>query len=282
MNFDCGTDLSINGEQYFVFFIVCLGLMKSLQLYTLLVVLVFSNQQADAQPLDKDSERPYQWFVGLNMGLDQSFRTLRNSDGTTTSADIIELRNQLETPLICSSVGLQVGRRLKKQFSIESGFLYSVKGYQTHWLDMINGGIIDPRTGFSSDTTNAMPLAVQFESHFRYIDFPLRLNWSYGQKKLRALLGAGIHTGVLLDYSNTAVYKYGNGLYESKDASSITGVRSTVFTAHWSLGMEWKASTRGKLRLEATGRHNLMDINEAPIVERLWSLGCNMGFYFDF
>jgi Outer membrane protein beta-barrel domain len=270
------------GAQYFAFFIVGLGCMKSLQFYILLVGLVLSDQLASAQQLEKEPVRPYQWFVGLNMGLDHSFRTLRNNDGTATSAEIIQLRNQLETSLICSSVGLNVGRRLKKQFSIEAGFLYSVKGYQTHWLDMINGGIIDPRTGFSSDTTNAMPLAVQFESHFRYVDFPLRLNWSFGQKKIRAIIGSGVHTGMLIDHASTAVYKYANGLFEGKEASSTTGVRSTVFTAHWSLGLEWKASTRGKLRMEATGRHNLMDINQAPVAERLWSVGCNMGFYFDF
>jgi hypothetical protein len=68
-------------------------------------------------------------LVGISISPDYCFRTLENNDGSSTSAMIIDLRNNKEQFKIGYTAGLNICYNISNRWSIESGVLLSSKGY---------------------------------------------------------------------------------------------------------------------------------------------------------
>ena len=103
-------------------------IMKQLLiLLTTLASLTLSGQ--DAKPTQKI-------LIGFNFSPDYNFRTLKNSDGSTSSDYVIKSRNNIEVAKFGFTTGVNVCFNFSQLVAFETGIQFTNKGYKTKNLDL--------------------------------------------------------------------------------------------------------------------------------------------------
>jgi hypothetical protein len=102
--------------------------------------------------------------------------------------DRSDYKIELFVPRFGYSAGLNIIFQVTKKFSLESGILFSKKGWNFTWDNLTFGDMIDPRYGFTYQTQQ---VGVTKGYEFQSIDIPLKINWTPGKKKFRFLAGVG-------------------------------------------------------------------------------------------
>ena len=104
--------------------------------------------------------------------------------------DRTDLTPELFVPRFGYSAGLNIIYQITEKFSLESGILFTKKGWNFTFDNLTFGDMIDPRYGFIYLTqTQYSGLTKGYE--FQSIDIPLKINWTPGKKKFRFLVGVG-------------------------------------------------------------------------------------------
>lgn len=207
---------------------------------------------------------------------DLCFRTLVNVDGSPTSTTVYNLDNDNDRPKLGFTTGFCFRYTFCKRFEIESGLLYSNKGFRTKETDLIFGDLIDRRRGFVYNTTG-LPSHGKIVYSFHYLDLPLKVNYLAGNKKLRFVCGAGLALNVLL--KQTTSFKgtdpSGNHVTSSSSNDYYNAINLSPIV---SAGINWQLSPRMDLRIEPSFRYGVIKIVDAPVSAYLWNTGLNLSY----
>ena len=110
--------------------------------------------------------------IGINFSPDFCFRTLKNNDGSSSSDQVIDQRNEGETVKSGYTAGLNVCFSIKKFLGLETGIQYSNKGYQTQKQDL-----------FFAQAEPGLPTQSKLIYDFHCIDISVKANFTFGKKK---------------------------------------------------------------------------------------------------
>ena len=254
-----------------------LGLMKRLVVFILVFVSVFSYAQDSAQASKPKSRRVY---IGASFSADYCYRTLINNDGSSLSSTIVSMYNNIDKPKFGYTSGISVGYKLSKHISIESGVLYSNKGYQTAEMELTFGYMIDRRRGFVYPSSPPEGRG-RIIYRYNYLDIPLRVNFVFGKKKLHIISSVGITTNLLVSATNTFVGKDVHGNIISSSSSNTTSSYNRVnLSPMVSCGIEYTINPRMFFRIEPTFRYGILKLSDTPVTQYLWNAGINVGYYF--
>jgi hypothetical protein len=198
------------------------------------------------------------WQIGANFSPDFAYRTTEKSFGYN------------EIGKFGFTTGLNVVYNFSNLFGLETGILFSDKGYQTKETTVL---MIDYTRDFSGYATS------RGISSYRYIDIPLKANFTFGKHKLRYVGTVGLTANILINgkftyYSDV----FGNGVRITRDKYFSKFNVSPMI----GFGIDYQFAKNFNLKIVPTFRYGVIKIwNESYSVPYyLWNAGIDIGIYY--
>jgi hypothetical protein len=209
---------------------------------------------------------------GVNFSPDACFRTLKNTDGSSTSDFVIDMRNDTETIKFGYTTGVNFQYNLNRFLGLSLGVHYANKGYQNKKIDVV------PPT---PQPDPALPKQFKFIQNFHTLDLPLKLNFTLGKNKFRFTTGIGAAANFLLYESQTSVIYYSDRTTRNSESSG-NNYKKLNFSPFLSVGIDYQINESMNVRMEPTVRYGVNHIIDAPVTGYLFNAGVNVGYYYNF
>ncbi len=207
--------------------------------------------------------------IGFTVSPSYGFRTLKNNDGSSSSDIVINSRNDAEQGRFTYNAGANVLFNFSDRMGIETGILYSNRGYKTKNLDLTYT-MPDP----------SLPTKARFVYSYKYFGIPLKARFTAGKNKLRFLGSFGLVTNFLLTVKQTSKYEYTGGRTDEHKQATSSGFKKIDISPTLSAGIDYKLNNKVHLIVAPTFEYGLLKIRDAPVVEHLWNAGMALGFYY--
>ncbi|KAA9333718.1 outer membrane beta-barrel protein [Adhaeribacter soli] len=215
-------------------------------------------QTADLKPNSKIA-------LGVSFSPDYSYRTLKSD---ADSKWIIDIREEVESAKLGYTTGANALINLSNRFSLETGLLFSDKGYKAKVKYIV---------------TEPDPNAPESAKHnYRYLtlDVPLKVNYYITTGKIKAFASVGSSANFFMTVKRTSTYEYANGKTEKKTVpASDFGYEKVDIAALASVGVDYALTENLLLRVEPIYRRSVTSITKLPIDGYLYSAGLNLGVF---
>ena len=228
----------------------------------LLLFLIFSS----IITIGQNAKQATKISIGYNFSPDYNFRTLKNNNGNSSTDLVISSRNDIEKAKFGYTTGFDVTFHFSDLLNFQTGIQYSNKGYKTREQDL---------SYFQTTPTDPNKIAIKYS--YQYIGIPLQAKFYFGKSKARFISGVGVVTNFLVNTKNSIMLKYLDGRTEKKNESSSTGINKIDISPLVSIGVDYKLTNKINILIEPTFRFGLIETNEAPVNEKLWSAGAFVG-----
>ena len=206
--------------------------------------------------------------IGLNFSSNYTFRTLKTND--TDFQWLIDHRNEDEQAKFGFNVGGTYTYQFDKGLTISTGIQYTRFGNTRRNILFQGPGGIDGRGSF--------------QNSYGYIGVPLTMGYTYHfNDKLELTAAIGATLSVFLDDRGSYSIEWSDGTVESdKDVNFDNPYDFYRFhpILKSSIGLSYKLSDAFYLKLEPTFQYSLMPIKDAPVHERLYSIGLSTGCHY--
>lgn len=211
-----------------------------------------------------------QLYFGLNISYDLAYRNLSENYFTPSNNGVIKKRNEEEIPKSSFSTGLKLGLWINSNWSIESGILYSGKGYQTKTINL---------TKNFPDPNSFQKYKLKFNCH--YLDIPFKVNYFFGQNKLRLFTSLGVTINFLLEEKIEATLHFIDKIYKREGAVIPNGSLFNISPTA-SIGIDYKWNKSLNFRFEQNFQHSVLNYSSNSIKEYLFNVSSNIGIYYKF
>jgi hypothetical protein len=200
------------------------------------------------------------WSFGATSALTLDYRTLY-TDGTTTSNAIKRIRENNEVKKLSYRVGLLAQRALSNNLAIESGIMFSDRGYQMDFEGGIFEDQIDSTNGFTKVTAESTG---DFDPkvHFRYLEIPITILKTFEINKLQYSVGVGSSIDYLIQASDNNNFKNLN------------------VSPHIQTGFNFKINEHQTISSNLFYRIGALNIIDTPVTAKLWSTGLKFAYYY--
>jgi hypothetical protein len=178
---------------------------------------------------------------------------------------------ELFVPRFGYSAGMNVMYQMTGNFYLETGLLFSKKGWDFTWDNVTFGDMIDPRYGFTYATQTALP-SIGYE--IQSMEIPVKFNWIPGKGKIRFIGGAGCITSF-----NLSVYKIIGTNEHIPLNNNITEVGMSI-TIHG--GLVYFINHHFSIRMQPEFQYSLFEPAEIFSDYHLMTLGVNTNFSYKF
>jgi hypothetical protein len=212
------------------------------------------------------SNKQKRFQVGIHAAPEVCYRSLYNNDSSQQSAAIITLRNGYETVKLGYTGGLDLVFNLNSKFGFQAGLQLANRGYSTKKID-IESTTIDP----------IVPQSVKYNYHFYYLEIPAKVNYSFGQNRMRLSTSAGLSSAFLIKQNNTYIGFFKDSTTR-QTLNSINTYKPFNIIATISAGIEYQLSPLTSFKIEPTFRYGLLNIIDAPISGHVYSGGVNVSY----
>jgi hypothetical protein len=222
------------------------------QFFFLLLALPFSPVFGQKQT--KPEGRRLQ--LGIIASPEVSYRYLKNLGGGAQTDQYITNNNKSERKKFGYAAGVSLCFQLNDYIGLEGGLQYANKGYQYKGYNYVTA------------------------INYQYLDIPAKVNFTFGQHKLRFIASAGLTTHIILA-----------GKISDVQGDSDTGKPVKLDLSYYlipnlsasvSAGIDYQINARSNFRVQPTFNHFLTKTARTQIGEYLWSAGMNFGYYFTF
>lgn len=228
------------------------------QNYLLLLFLITSVLSINAQ--DKSD-------IGLNFSSNFTFRTLKTND--TDFQWLIDHRNEDEQAKFGFNIGGTYSYQFDKGLTILMGIQYTRFGNRRSNI-LFQGPEID---GIGS-----------FQNSYGYIGLSLTMGYTYDFNDKWGLTAAvGAILSVLLDNRDSYIIQWSDGTAMSDAVVNLDNPNDfyrfhPIFRS--SIGLKYQLWDAFYVKFEPTFQYSLRPIKDAPVHERLYSIGLNTGVHY--
>lgn len=241
-----------------------------------IVLLILLPIVAYGQDTSGATKKIPRFSLGLVVSPQYAYRTLENRDGSSSSNFIFDARNDFEIPKFGYNAGFSFCYNFSHRFALETGLLYSNKGYQIGGSSLIFGDLFDRRRGFVYNISG-FPIDGKLIYSYHYLDVPVKLNVLTGKRKLRFLFTAGITANILLSAGVVFDGKDASGKrFRNKYTYTYSDYRPFCLSPVLGAGVSWLLSKRYELRAVPVFSYGIIPIIDAPITARLWCVGLDI------
>lgn len=236
----------------------------------LFVLILFNFSYCLAQ--DSTKVKKHKLGLGIDFSPNYCFRSLSNNDGSSNSDIVINNRENYEIPHFGYNAGVNVHYNLFKFFQIQTGVSFVNCGYDTKWLEI---------NYFDRNNLVAVYGKGKFKYIYKYISVPLKFDFLFGNKKLKAKFGVGTSADFFIEEKVRYIVKKYDG---NKEVSSYKNRRDNYKNLNISLlissGIDYKVR-RLHITAQPIIRYGLLKIIDAPVTARLWNAGIDLGLIYD-
>ena len=242
--------------------------LNKLFAFILLSILgLISNAKGQDSLLMKVSKHKNIW-IGFNISPDLNFRNLVVLGDSMALSKSIYNRRVGERIKFGYSFGLGLLINVSNKSALETGLQYSNKGYQSEWW---------PGNG------NERAKNIYY---LHYLDFSIKYNVVFGQKRLKFLIGSGLVTNVLIFKGFASVSREKDGVVQriNYPIYDIAGQSGTTISFVSNIGVSVNIKENNILKIEPTFKYAIFDFVgisiKSPYRQHLWSAGLTIGYYF--
>ena len=219
---------------------------------------------------DNAATKVRKFFISANFSPDYCYRTLIKNDKSITDSAWTNAKSILDTIEVAKfgyTSGLVIGYQLKDFIGIETGIQYSNKGYKTVPIMTIY------------DWNKPGALATNIFSH-SYLDFPLRVNFTFFKKKVQVIASVGVVLNYIVQSSIKTIPQTPTTDFNTQKNINHYDFKKINLSPTVSVGLKYKLNDRVSLRAEPTFRYGLFNMDDKDFAGRhLWNLGLNVGVY---
>ena len=248
--------------------------------FILIFLIPFSTNGQDEETIERDkkTQNVSGSYIGAYLTPEFAYRTISNNDGSQTSQNLIDYRDEQESYKFGNTNGLTFGFLFNRKLGLETGVQYSNMGHQTQKEELVYGGTIDPRGGFNFAASGS-PTHARLIDNFEYLGIPIALRYWSGTEKWRFSASLGCTASYLVRASSTVVLYYDDSNPERSNQTSETDYEKLNLIPSFSLGIDYQVNSKIHLSAMPTLRYGLLDIIDAPITGKLYSGGLQLGCY---
>lgn len=194
------------------------------------------------------------WGFGLVFGPTVEYRLLL-SDGNPISNSSKNFRDENEIPKWAFTAGVVFQRKSAKNWNIETGLMYSNRGYKFNFDNLIFEDQIDPSKGFVNPTTEPYdPIR-----KFHYLSIPLISSVTRDIGAFQYSIGFGTSLGYM--------FSTNGGTNRKVDISTIAKT-----------GVAYGLNDKDQIGANMFFRIGLLEIDNTPVTTRLWSTGLTVSY----
>ena len=213
---------------------------------------------------DKNQNR---FSFGLSFSPDYTFRNF--------SAPVASPWNEvadIEDPRFGFTTGLVAKYQVSNRFAVESGILFSDKGYKMKFDELV----YPDETGYA-----VLDGWVHSYYHYYYLGVPVKGNFYIVDKRVKLFLSAGVFTDFFLDSKIKTEY-FLEGEKGSEDNSDENEYFKKVnFGGLAGFGAEYNCGKHIQLRLEPLIRYSFTSaMKDTPLTRSWYSAGINFVVFF--
>lgn len=212
--------------------------------------------------------KPGKWALGFSFSPDYSYRQLMFDRKDPKEREYAKEADAQDSPILGFTSGVNIQRRLGKNFSIETGLQFSQQGYRHVEKD------IDYSNYRWFAPPGRLPKDIDQTRKTQGISAPIRLNFCVGKGKFQFTTSVGINLNYQFAniYCRTLTYDDGS-VKKSNDRSSGSLLK---FGTQLSAGCNYDISSRSKLRIEPTFRYILP---ESHALSTPFNCGLNLSYF---
>ncbi len=218
--------------------------MKQLAILLLVLAAVGLHAQSNDHPQFNANFKRIQ--IGVNVSTDICYRTLKNNDGTQSIDLVKQVQDRSQIARVGFTTGLNICYNHNRNFGVETGIQYSLKGYQTKTVDVM---FAQPQPGD--------PIKVKSIYNYHYFDIPVKANWIFGKKKVRFIASLGLTTNIFIKETATGVIVYPDRTVRKTNPTTYAYNRVNI-TPTISAGIDYTINKRLNLRIEPTFRYGVL------------------------
>jgi len=237
--------------------------MKKIHLFiAFLFPLLVSGQSADGVTRRKTR-------IGLLFSPDFSYRFLNFHSSNKMVEDI---RNGEETARFGYTTGVSYKKGLTNKLQIETGVLYSAKGFQTK------------NTAVEWATTSPeYPVRSRTRYTFDYFEIPVKLNYHLGMQRIRCFVAAGVAMSLFIQKRTKVIAQFADGHVDSRSSTVNIGYSRFNTTVMAGFGVSYDLTEQLTTSVEPTYRQFITSIVvDDKAREYAYALGVNAGIYYTF
>lgn len=253
----------------------------SILLVIIFIPIALFGQEEDTTFLSRCS-------IGISISPDVAGRTIFVNTDDDKMKEVADEFREIDKPFIAYTFGLGMNYSVTNHFSVETGLLFSNKGFGTKKVEMSElyfGDMIDPRYGYVYEVQpgshSGSIESVRFVHNYYYLDVPFRIYYTAGQDRLRFVGGVGITANFLLEAKHSAIYVYTNGERERITRDEQYDFAKFNVSPSISAGVDYKLNHQFNIKLVPYFSYGLIKIIDSPISSRLWSTGLNFSVFYN-
>lgn len=254
--------------------------MKKLLSLTLFLFISFSAFAVKDKK--KKEEKPLSKFsLGINFSPDINYRLVK-SDGSVIGNFLQKYYDTTEIVKFGYTLGLGFCYEINKHISFETGLQYSNKGFKTKPFEVL---IFPQQNDTSYDPILYNLKSLSSTYNFQYLDIPLKVNFIFGNKRVKFIGSSGFVLNFLVGLSKTSELKYLNGetkVTTAQDKTTYKSIRKVNLSPMISAGIDCSLTKHLSLRLEPTFRFGIIKIYNSGVSSYLYNAGLNTSLYWRF
>lgn len=216
------------------------------------------------------------WQIGISFSPDLSFRDLTRESDSQDAYQTYVYRGVYEEPMLAYTTGVHVIYGLKK-LKLETGILFSKKGYKHKKGGYAYGGSIDTRRGFIYPYNAYYGASYQYS----YLDVPINGLFYVGNGKLKPIIGGGVALNILLQSQQTFT-----DIRDGKMYTLVMGAENQKLvnlSAQLFVGLDYSFKENWRLRLKPIYRYSLNKVyKQTDVNHYLYSYGLELGVFKSF
>lgn len=214
------------------------------------------------------ARKPGKWALGVSFSPDYSYRRLIIDRDDPKRREYAEELDAQDKPILGVTAGFNIQRKLGKNFSLETGLLFSQQGLRH----------VEKNIDYSSYTwivpPGDLPKDIDLTRKLQFIDAPIRLNFAVGGGKIRFTSSVALNVNYQFGYIYSRTSTYDDGSVKStRDRYAGSYL---AFGGQVSAGMNYAINSKSNLRIEPTFRYRFPEshANSTP-----YNCGLNISYF---
>lgn len=216
-----------------------------------------------------DTLKSKKWAIGISASPDLCYRIPYGYYKYHPGSGVSENYKQG----FCGGISLQYN--FAKKFGAEVSLFYSTKGEKYHYDSFVWD---TPPYGTVYRTPERIVTIT-----YKYIEIPIKINYYILNKRLKIFPSLGISTNLFIGKKTHTTYFYETTTTtETSKKYSINNIPVVEMAACGGLGLSYDITKKFCIKLEPNYRCFIRPLQDSPVYGYLYSIGCNVGFYYRF